>query len=151
MIHKKYIQIMSCLIFSTLAVTAEAAQLAPGEWETTTRINTPQGSQNVQAKTCNTGTSASEIMPQQKDAHCSRWQETTSDGGRTIVLRGVCTQSGPNPGMNMTMHVGATIHVAPDGRSIRGTSQASGEVNGYAFTSPLTSFTSKYIGACSTH
>lgn len=42
--------------------------------------------------------------------------------------------------MNMAMHVETTVHIAPDGRSIQGTTQATGEVNDYVFASPPTRY-----------
>lgn len=150
MIH--YRMIFALLLALGLSAMAHATPLVvQGEWETTATINAPQGPMAFHTKNCNKGQDVSQVMPKQANAHCKPWQESSSNGGRDVVLRGECTQNGPTPGQNMLMHVEAKINIAEDGRSLTGTTQASGEVNGFTFSSPPTQFSAKYIGACTTH
>lgn len=89
MIQPKYMTIPACLLPSGLALAASAEPVTAGEWETTSIITTRQGEHRMQTKTCSSGKGVSDIMPRQKDAHCGPWQETSSDGGREIVLHSV--------------------------------------------------------------
>ena len=143
---------LALLLAMGLSATVHASPLiAQGEWETTSTVSTPQGPMTFHTKNCNKGQDISQVMPKQANAHCKPWQESSSNGGRDIVLKGECTQNGPAPGQNMLMHLEAKVSVAPDGRSFTGTTQASGQVNGFAFTSPPTQFSAKYIGVCTAH
>lgn len=135
---------MRCAGAATIAVL-------PGEWETTSHIDTPQGPQVLREKVCRRGAGVGDLLARQQGEQCGPWQETPSGADGTVVLQGICKQSGPVPGSLLTLHVQARVTVATDGRSAHGTVQASGTVNGMRFNTPPTRFTSRFLGACPGH
>ena len=150
MIGKKWTLFPVLLVMAGIASSAAAATLKTGEWETTSQISTPQGMQTFTARTCNKQPDVAGILSRH-DQHCGNWQESGPDGSGTYTLHGVCSQNGTAAGKGLNMQVEAQITVEADGRSVRGTTQSSGEVNGFSFSSPPVPFTSRYIGACTQH
>lgn len=140
--------ILLAILGSASVSCAATFPFAPGEWETTSSVNTPQGPQVIHDKGCRQGDGVSALLLRQQGEQCAPWQDISSGINGAHVLHSTCTQRGPFPGGLLTVHVTAKVTVAPNGRSARGTVQASGEVDGMAFTSPPTQFTSRYIGAC---
>jgi hypothetical protein len=140
------------ILLASLATTsvsyAASLPFVPGEWETTSHFNTPQGAQVIHVKGCRQGDGVSALLMRQQGEQCAPWQETSSGVDGAHMLRSTCTQRGPVPGGLLTFHVQATVTVAPNGRSAHGTVQAAGEINGMSFTSPPTQFTSRFIGTC---
>lgn len=148
----KYARLVTFVVLSAIGAigTAHAAmRMVPGEWETTSQVATPQGRQTLHEKVCNKGHNVAEILMRQQGTQCAPWHESGSDAAGAYVLQSTCTQAGAFPGGVLTLHALARVTVAPDGRSARGTVQASGHVNGMPFTSPPTPFSSRYLGACS--
>lgn len=131
-----------------LSVHAYAKTLAQGEWDITSRLMTPQGEQATHEKVCNQGQDVADILMRQQGADCSPWKRTGTNTDGTELLQSVCKQPGPFPGGAMTLHVKAKVTVANDGRSARGSVQATGNIRGTPFTSPPTLFTSRFVGAC---
>ena len=139
------------LAYAAIAISitgiAHATPIVRGEWKTTARIVTPQGSRSIHENACNQGQGIAKLLRQQGE-QCTPWKKIRSDSGGTDVLRSTCTDSGPFPGGTMTLHAQARVTVAPDGRSAHGTVRATGHVNGMSFSSPPTHFTSRFVGAC---
>ena len=135
---------MRCACAATIAVL-------PGEWETTSHIDTPQGPQVLREKVCRRGAGVGDLLARQQGEQCGPWQETPSGADGTLLLRSTCRQASPAPGSSLTLHVQARVTVATDGRSAHGTVQASGTVNGMTFNTPSTRFTSRFLGACPGH
>lgn len=131
-----------------LGANANARTIAQGEWDITSQLMTPQGEQATHEKVCNQGQDVADILMRQQGADCSPWKVTGSKTDGTELLQSVCKQPGPFPGGAMTLHVQAQVTVANDGRSARGSVQATGNIRGTPFTSPPTLFTSRFVGAC---
>ena len=138
---------LSILIFAVSMGSASADPIARGEWETTARVATPQGTQVIRQKVCRRGEGVAELLLRQQGETCDPWKVSSGMGGK-YDMQSTCTQSGPFPGGSLKMNVHAIVAVAPDGRSAKGTVQATGHVAGAPFTSPPTQFSSRYIGAC---
>ena len=122
--------------------------VVPGEWQTTSQATLPQGPMTLRQKICVHDEGVRALLMRQQGEQCDPWRQVSSTVDGTTVLRTTCTQTGPAPGSSLTLHVQATVSVAPDGRSAHGSVEASGKVDGMAFTSPPSQFTSRYLGAC---
>ena len=144
----KKLRVLMTLFLATLALdTTSAASLARGEWESTARVQTPQGMHVMRQMICRQGEGVGQLLLHQQGQACGPWNVSSGSGGQYDV-RGTCTQSGSFPGGPLKLRVHAMLTVAANGRSVSGTVQVVGHVAGTSFQSPPTRFSSRYIGAC---
>ncbi|WP_407275981.1 hypothetical protein [Halothiobacillus sp. DCM-1] len=126
--------------------TASATSLAAGQWEVTARALTPQGFQTIHETVCQRSDQIDSLLMREQGAQCQPWVAGAKDASGFQSYTAQCVQQNPAlPGLVLPFSVEAKARIAPDGRRVEGTVVARSTVSGFAFDSPATPFSARFV------